>query len=67
MIAFYIALVLGGLIATAYIALGYAEFQRARQTARRPSQSPATIWTHRVADSPGSRSAGWWSPRRCWC
>lgn len=32
MIAFYIALVLGGLIATAYIALGYAEFQRARQT-----------------------------------
>src|SRR5687768_10224318 len=32
MIAFYIALVLGGLIATAYIALGYAEFQRARKT-----------------------------------
>lgn len=32
MIAFYIALVLGGIIAIAYIALGYAEFQRARQT-----------------------------------
>jgi hypothetical protein len=32
MIAFYIALVLGGVIAVAYIALGYAEFQRARKT-----------------------------------
>ena len=32
MIAFYIALVLGGVIAAAYIALGYAEFQRARKS-----------------------------------
>ena len=32
MIAFYIALVLGGIIAVAYLALGYAEFQRARKT-----------------------------------
>jgi hypothetical protein len=32
MTAFYIALVLGGVIAAAYIVLGYAEFQRARKT-----------------------------------
>lgn len=32
MIAFYIALALGVVIAAAYIALGFAEFQRARQT-----------------------------------
>ena len=32
MTAFYIALVLGGVIAAAYVALGYAEFQRARRT-----------------------------------
>jgi len=32
MIAFYIALVLGVVIAVAYIALGYAEFQRARKS-----------------------------------
>lgn len=32
MTAFYIALVLGGLVAVTYIALGYEEFQRARRT-----------------------------------
>jgi len=32
MTAFYIALVLGGAIAAAYITLGYAEFRRARQS-----------------------------------
>lgn len=32
MTAFYIALVLGGLVAFAYVALGYEEFQRARRT-----------------------------------
>jgi hypothetical protein len=32
MTAFYIALALGGLIAVAYIALGFEEFQRARRT-----------------------------------
>jgi hypothetical protein len=32
MIAFYIALVLGGLIAIAYVGLGFEEFQRARRT-----------------------------------
>ena len=32
MTAFYIALVLGSVIAVAYIALGYAEFQRARRS-----------------------------------
>jgi hypothetical protein len=32
MTAFYIALVLGGVIAVAYIALGFEEFQRARRT-----------------------------------
>jgi hypothetical protein len=32
MTAFYIALVLGGLVAIAYIALGFEEFQRARRT-----------------------------------
>jgi hypothetical protein len=32
MIAFYIALVLGSIIAIAYVALGYGEFKRARQT-----------------------------------
>ena len=34
MTAFYIALVLGSIIAIAYIALGYAEFQRARRNYR---------------------------------
>jgi len=32
MTAFYIALVLGGIVAVAYIALGFEEFQRARRT-----------------------------------
>jgi len=32
MIAFYIALVLGGVIAVAYVALGIEAFQRARRT-----------------------------------
>ena len=32
MTAFYITLVLGSVIAVAYIALGYAEFQRARRS-----------------------------------
>ena len=32
MTAFYIALVLGGLIAIAYVALGFEEFKRARRT-----------------------------------
>jgi hypothetical protein len=32
MTAFYIALVVGGIVAIAYIALGFEEFQRARRT-----------------------------------
>lgn len=32
MTAFYIALILGGLVAVAYLALGFEEFQRARRT-----------------------------------
>jgi hypothetical protein len=32
MTAFYVALVIGGIVAIAYIALGFEEFQRARRT-----------------------------------
>ena len=69
MTAFYIALVLGGIIAVAYVALGFAEFQRARRTYGETAEVliGRTIWTPRAAASPGSRSAASWSRRRCWC
>lgn len=40
MTTFYIALVLGAVVAVAYVALGYAEFQRARRTY---GESAATV------------------------
>jgi len=41
MTAFYIALVLGGIVAVAYITLGFEEFRRARRTYGETAEIPS--------------------------
>jgi hypothetical protein len=49
--AFYIALVVGTVIAAAYLTLGYQEFQRARRTYNDPA--PADDHTQVIAEQEG--------------